>query len=139
VINGGIINAYGTNARMGESDWMVVEADESDGTFLKLPADVAIVTNIDPEHLDHFGTFDAIKAPSALRREPAVLRLRRDVHRPPVVQGWSADRGSPRRHLWRESAGRFPLIDIDLSGGQAKFTLADPRPQAPAATRSSAI
>ena len=61
VINGGIINAYGTNARMGEGDWMVVEADESDGTFLKLPADVAVVTNIDPEHLDHFGSFDAIK------------------------------------------------------------------------------
>ena len=61
VINGGIINAYGTNARLGDGDWMVVEADESDGTFLKLPADVAIVTNIDPEHLDHFGTFDAIK------------------------------------------------------------------------------
>ncbi len=61
VINGGIINAYGTNARMGAGDWMVVEADESDGTFLKLPADVAIVTNIDPEHLDHFKTFDAIK------------------------------------------------------------------------------
>jgi len=62
VINGGIINAYGTNARMGESDWMVVEADESDGTFLKLPADIAIVTNVDPEHLDHFKTFDAVKA-----------------------------------------------------------------------------
>jgi UDP-N-acetylmuramate--alanine ligase len=61
VINGGIINAYGTNARLGGGDWMVVEADESDGTFLKLPADVAIVTNIDPEHLDHFHTFDAIK------------------------------------------------------------------------------
>src|SRR5829696_5083988 len=61
VINGGIINAYGTNARMGDGQWMVVEADESDGTFLKLPADVAIVTNIDAEHLDHFGTFDAIK------------------------------------------------------------------------------
>lgn len=61
VINGGIINAYGTNARMGDGEWMVVEADESDGTFLKLPADVAIVTNIDPEHLDHFKTFDAIK------------------------------------------------------------------------------
>jgi len=61
VINGGIINAYGTNARMGASEFMVVEADESDGTFLKLPADVAIVTNIDPEHLDHFGTYDAIK------------------------------------------------------------------------------
>ena len=62
VINGGIINAYGTNARMGESEWMVVEADESDGTFLKLPADVAVVTNIDPEHLDHYGNFDAVRA-----------------------------------------------------------------------------
>ncbi len=62
VINGGIINAYGTNARLGAGDWMVVEADESDGTFLKLPADVAIVTNVDPEHLDHFKTFDAVQA-----------------------------------------------------------------------------
>jgi UDP-N-acetylmuramate--alanine ligase len=62
VINGGIINAYGTNARLGEGDWMVVEADESDGTFLKLPTDIAIVTNIDPEHLDHFGTYDAVQA-----------------------------------------------------------------------------
>ncbi len=61
VINGGIINAYGTNARLGAGDWMVVEADESDGTFLKLPADVAIVTNIDPEHLDHFHTFEAVQ------------------------------------------------------------------------------
>ena len=61
VINGGIINAYGTNARLGAGDWMVVEADESDGTFLKLPSDVVIVTNIDPEHLDHFKTFEAIQ------------------------------------------------------------------------------
>ncbi|ARP97948.1 UDP-N-acetylmuramate--L-alanine ligase [Pseudorhodoplanes sinuspersici] len=61
VINGGIINAYGTNARLGAGEWMVVEADESDGTFLKLPADVAIVTNVDPEHLDHFKTFAAVK------------------------------------------------------------------------------
>lgn len=61
VINGGIINAYGTNARMGEGEWMVVEADESDGTFLKLPADIAVVTNIDPEHLDHYGTFDKVR------------------------------------------------------------------------------
>src|SRR5215831_18000218 len=61
VINGGIINAYGTNARLGGGDWMVVEADESDGTFLKLPADIAIVTNIDPEHLDHFQTFEAVQ------------------------------------------------------------------------------
>ena len=62
VINGGIINAYGTNARMGAGEWMVVEADESDGTFVKLPAEVAIVTNMDPEHLDHYGDFDAIRA-----------------------------------------------------------------------------
>ena len=61
VINGGIINAYGTNARLGAGEWMVVEADESDGTFLKLPADIAIVTNIDPEHLDHFKTFEAVQ------------------------------------------------------------------------------
>ena len=61
VINGGIINAYGTNARLGLGDWMVVEADESDGTFLKLPADVAIVTNVDAEHLDHFKTFAAVQ------------------------------------------------------------------------------
>ena len=58
VINGGIINAYGTNARKGEGDWMVVEADESDGTFLRLPAALAVVTNIDPEHLDHYGSFE---------------------------------------------------------------------------------
>jgi UDP-N-acetylmuramate--alanine ligase len=61
VINGGIINAYGTNARLGDGDWMVVEADESDGTFVKLPADVAVVTNVDPEHLDHYGSFDEVK------------------------------------------------------------------------------
>ena len=61
VINGGIINAYGTNARLGDGDWMVVEADESDGTFTKLPATIAVVTNLDPEHLDHYGTFKAEK------------------------------------------------------------------------------
>ena len=61
VINGGIINAYGTNARLGAGDWMVVEADESDGTFVKLPATIAVVTNIDPEHLDFYGNFDALR------------------------------------------------------------------------------
>jgi UDP-N-acetylmuramate--alanine ligase len=61
VINGGIVNAYGTNTRLGAGDWMVVEADESDGTFTRLPATVAIVTNIDPEHLDYFGTFEALR------------------------------------------------------------------------------
>ena len=62
VINGGIINAYGTNARLGDGDWIVVEADESDGTFMKLPVTIAVVTNIDPEHLDHYGDFDTLKA-----------------------------------------------------------------------------
>lgn len=61
VINGGIIHAYGSNARMGGGEWMVVEADESDGTFIKLPATVAIVTNIDAEHMEHYGDFDALR------------------------------------------------------------------------------
>lgn len=61
VINGGIINSYGSNARLGNSDWMVVEADESDGSFLRLDGTYAIVTNIDPEHLDHYGSFDRVK------------------------------------------------------------------------------
>ncbi|SFP73594.1 UDP-N-acetylmuramate--L-alanine ligase [Sphingomonas rubra] len=61
VINGGIINSYGSNARLGASDWMVVEADESDGSFLRLDGTIAVVTNIDPEHLDHYGSFDRAK------------------------------------------------------------------------------
>jgi UDP-N-acetylmuramate--alanine ligase len=61
VINGGIINAYGTNARLGAGDWMVVESDESDGSFMKLPATVAVVTNIDPEHMEYYGTFDNVR------------------------------------------------------------------------------
>jgi len=61
VINGGIINSYGSNARLGNSDWMVVEADESDGSFLRLDGTLAVVTNIDPEHLDHYGSFDRVK------------------------------------------------------------------------------
>ena len=61
VVNGGIINAYGTNARLGAGEWVVVEADESDGTFLRLPATVAVVTNVDPDHLDYYGTFDRMR------------------------------------------------------------------------------
>ncbi len=61
VINGGIINRYGSNARLGKSDWMVVEADESDGSFLRLDGTIAVVTNIDPEHLEHWGSFDEVK------------------------------------------------------------------------------
>jgi UDP-N-acetylmuramate--alanine ligase len=61
VINGGIINAYGSNARLGNGEWMVVEADESDGSFLRLDGTIAVVTNIDAEHLDHYGSFDRVK------------------------------------------------------------------------------
>lgn len=61
VVNGGIIHAYGSNARKGEGEWMVVEADESDGTFNRLPATIAIVTNIDPEHMEHWGDFDTLR------------------------------------------------------------------------------
>ncbi len=61
VINGGIIHAFGSNARMGDGEWMVVEADESDGTFNKLPATIAVVTNIDPEHMEHYGSFEALR------------------------------------------------------------------------------
>ena len=61
VINGGVIHAYGSNARAGAGEWMVVEADESDGSFNRLPADIAVITNIDPEHMEHWGSFDALR------------------------------------------------------------------------------
>ncbi len=110
VINGGIINAYGTNARLGAGDWMVVEADESDGTFLKLPADVAIVTNVDPEHLDHFKTFEAVQdAFKSFVENVPFYGFAGDVHRPSGGAGHRRqDRGSPHHHLWRKSAGRRP-------------------------------
>src|SRR5215210_8626986 len=123
VINGGIINAYGTNARLGGGDWMVVEADESDGTFLKLPADVAIVTNIDAEHLDHFGTFDAIKDSfhSFINSIPfygfAVMCIDH-----PVVQDL-VGRIEDRRII---TYGENPqadvrMIDIEQGGGRTRF------------------
>src|SRR5690606_35092851 len=61
IINGGIVNAYGTNTRQGRGEWMVVEADESDGSFTRLPATVSIVTNIDPEHMDHYASFEEVR------------------------------------------------------------------------------
>jgi len=123
VINGGIINAYGTNAHLGQGDWMVVEADESDGTFLKLPADVAVVTNIDPEHLDHFGTFDAVKEAfySFVENVPfygfAVMCLDH-----PAVQDL-VGRVEDRRII---SYGVNPqadvrLMDVKLDGGMSRF------------------
>ena len=125
VINGGIINAYGTNARRGAGDWMVVEADESDGTFLKLPADIAIVTNIDPEHLDHFKTFDAIKDAflAFVENLPfygfAVMCLDH-----PTVQEL-VGRIEDRRVI---TYGENPqadvrLLDVDLTGGVTRFNV----------------
>ncbi len=125
VINGGIINAYGTNARLGAGEWMVVEADESDGTFLKLPADVAIVTNIDPEHLDHFKTFEAIKDAflAFVENLPfygfAVMCLDH-----PTVQEL-VGRIEDRRVI---TYGENPqadvrLLDVDLSGGVTRFSV----------------
>ena len=125
VVNGGIINAYGTNARLGDGAWMVVEADESDGTFLKLPATVAVVTNIDPEHLDHFKTFDAIKKAfvTFIENLPfygfAVMCLDH-----PTVQelvGTIIDRRVITYGINPQADVR--LLDIDLSGGRSQFSV----------------
>ncbi len=123
VINGGIINAYGTNARLGDGNWMVVEADESDGTFLKLPTEVAIVTNVDPEHLDHFKTFDKVQEAfkAFVENVPfygfAVMCIDH-----PVVQAL-VGRIEDRRVI---TYGENPqadvrLVDVDLKGGITKF------------------
>jgi UDP-N-acetylmuramate--alanine ligase len=107
VINGGIINNYGTNARLGAGDWMVVEADESDGTFVKLPAVIAIVTNMDPEHLDHYGSVEAMnRAYEGLRPQHPVLRFRGAVHRQSTVvqamiRGSATGASSPTASLLR--------------------------------------
>ncbi|QJP16407.1 UDP-N-acetylmuramate--L-alanine ligase [Starkeya sp. ORNL1] len=125
VINGGIINAYGTNARLGGGNWMVVEADESDGTFLKLPAEVAIVTNIDPEHLDHFKTFDAVKdAFRAFVENVPFYGFAVMCTDHPVVQAL-VGRVEDRRVI---TYGANPqadvrITDIDLRGGQCKFSV----------------
>jgi len=125
VINGGIINSYGTNARKGEGEWMVVEADESDGTFLKLPADVAIITNIDPEHLDHFKTFDAIKdAFRALVENLPFYGFAVMCLDHPTVQEL-VGRIEDRRVI---TYGENPqadvrLLDVDLSGGMTHFNV----------------
>jgi UDP-N-acetylmuramate--alanine ligase len=125
VINGGIINAYGTNARLGDGEWMVVEADESDGTFLKLPADVAVVTNIDPEHLDHFKTFDAIKDAfrAFIENLPfygfAVMCLDH-----PTVQELVGKIEDRRVVTYGENPqADVRLHDVDLTGGRSRFSV----------------
>ncbi|WP_029353036.1 UDP-N-acetylmuramate--L-alanine ligase [Bosea sp. 117] len=123
VINGGIINAYGTNARLGDGEWMVVEADESDGTFLKLPVEVAIVTNIDPEHLDHFKTFDAVKdAFRAFVENLPFYGFAVMCTDHPVVQalvGHVEDRRVITYGANPQADAR--IVDIDLRGGQCRF------------------
>ena len=125
VINGGIINAYGTNARLGEGEWMVVEADESDGTFLKLPADIAIVTNIDPEHLDHFKTFDAVKDAfrTLVENLPfygfAVMCLDH-----PTVQELVGSIEDRRVITYGENPqADVRLLDVELAGGDCRFNV----------------
>src|SRR6201995_1554450 len=126
VINGGIINAYGTNARLGAGEWMVVEADESDGTFLKLPADVAIVTNVDPEHLDHFKTFDAIQEAfrSFVENVPFYgFAVMCTDH--PVVQSLASkieDRRIITYGVNPEADAR--LVDLTPMGGGSRFSVA---------------
>jgi UDP-N-acetylmuramate--alanine ligase len=125
VINGGIINAYGTNARVGLGDWMVVEADESDGTFLKLPADIAIVTNIDAEHLDHFKTFAAVQeAFRAFIENVPFYGFAVMCTDHPIVQR-VVGRIEDRRMI---TYGENPqadvrLIDLDNEGGRSKFAV----------------
>lgn len=125
VINGGIINAYGTNARLGAGDWMVVEADESDGTFLKLPADVAIVTNVDAEHLDHFKTFQAVQdAFVAFMENVPFYGFVVMCTDHPIVQRL-AGRVVDRRII---TYGENPqadvrLVDLDHAGGKSQFSV----------------
>jgi len=125
VINGGIINAYGTNARLGLGDWMVVEADESDGTFLKLPTDIAIVTNIDAEHLDHFKTFAAVQdAFRAFIENVPFYGFAVMCTDHPIVQR-VVGRIQDRRII---TYGENPqadvrLIDLDNTGGQSQFAV----------------
>jgi UDP-N-acetylmuramate--alanine ligase len=125
VINGGIINAYGTNARLGDGNWMVVEADESDGTFLKLPADIAIVTNVDAEHLDHFKTFAAVQdAFRAFIENVPFYGFAVMCTDHPIVQRL-VGRIEDRRII---TYGENPqadvrLVELDNAGGQSHFSV----------------
>jgi UDP-N-acetylmuramate--alanine ligase len=125
VINGGIINAYGTNARLGAGNWMVVEADESDGTFLKLPADVAIVTNVDAEHLDYFKTFAAVQEAFVdfVGNVPFYgFAVMCTDH--PIVQRLVGRITDRRIVTYGENTqADIRLVDLDNKGGQQKFSV----------------
>jgi UDP-N-acetylmuramate--alanine ligase len=125
VINGGIINAYGTNARLGAGDWMVVEADESDGTFLKLPADIAIVTNVDAEHLDHFKTFEAVQdAFRAFVENVPFYGFSVMCTDHPVVQSLVGRIEDHRIVTYGENPqADVRLVDVSHAGGTSLFTI----------------
>jgi UDP-N-acetylmuramate--alanine ligase len=125
VINGGIINAYGTNARLGAGEWMVVEADESDGTFLKLPADIAVVTNIDPEHLDHFKTFEAVQdAFRAFVENVPFYGYSVMCMDHPVVQSLIGNIEDRRVLTYGENPqAEVRLVDVSHAGGTSLFTV----------------
>jgi UDP-N-acetylmuramate--alanine ligase len=125
VINGGIINAYGTNARLGAGDWMVVEADESDGTFLKLPADIAIVTNVDPEHLDHFKTYEAVQdAFRAFVENVPFYGFSVMCTDHPVVQKLVGHIQDHRIITYGENPqADVRLVDVSHAGGSSLFTV----------------
>jgi UDP-N-acetylmuramate--alanine ligase len=125
VINGGIINAYGTNARLGAGDWMVVEADESDGTFLKLPADIAVVTNVDPEHLDYFKTFDAVQdAFRAFVENVPFYGFSVMCTDHPVVQSLVGRIEDRRVVTYGENPqADVRLVDVSHAGGTSLFTV----------------
>ncbi|MDE1974208.1 MAG: UDP-N-acetylmuramate--L-alanine ligase, partial [Hyphomicrobiales bacterium] len=125
VINGGIINAYGTNARLGAGDWMVVEADESDGTFLKLPADIAIVTNIDPEHLDYFKSFEAVQdAFRAFVENVPFYGFSVMCTDHPVVQSLVGRIDDHRIITYGENPqADVRLLDVSHAGGASLFTV----------------
>src|ERR1700733_4154405 len=126
VINGGIINAYGTNARLGAGDWMVVEADESDGTFLKLPADIAVVTNVDPEHLDHFKSFEAVQeAFRAFVDNVPFYGFSVMCTDHPVVQSLVGRIEDRRVVTYGENPqADVRLMDVSHAGGTSLFTIA---------------
>jgi UDP-N-acetylmuramate--alanine ligase len=125
VINGGIINAYGTNARLGSGNWMVVEADESDGTFLKLPADIAIVTNVDAEHLDHFKTFAAVQeAFRAFIENVPFYGFAVMCTDHPIVQRLVGRIEDRRIVTYGENPqADVRLVDLNNAGGQSHFSV----------------
>ena len=129
VVNGGIINAYGTNAKVGAGDWIVVEADESDGTFLKLKSTVAIVTNIDPEHLDHWGDFEAVKKGfrDFVENIPFYGFAAVCTDHPEVQAMASRVENRLPGHLRGQSAGRSPRREPDHGPGRLPLRRGDPR------------